>query len=96
MRDFGRIKLRSWVLDSDDSNIPGLAEGEETGGNHHIGSTRMGATERDGVVNKDCRVFGVDNLYIAGSSVFCTAGHANPTLSIVQMTLRLSEHLAAL
>jgi choline dehydrogenase-like flavoprotein len=40
------------------------------------------------------RVFGTPNLYVASSSVFPTAGHANPTLTIVQLTLRLAEHLA--
>lgn len=96
LRDIGRIKLFDWVLDDGDTSIPGLAEGEETASNHHMGTTRMGATERDGVVNQDCQVFGTNNLYIAGSSVFRTSGHANPTLSIVQMTLRLADHLAAL
>jgi choline dehydrogenase-like flavoprotein len=45
------------------------------------------------VVDPDSRVFGTDNLYIAGSSVFPTMGYANPTLTIVQMTLRLADHL---
>ncbi len=93
-QDLARIKLRDWVLDAD-APIPGLDEGEEVAGNHHIGTTRMGTSKVDGVVDLDCRMFGIDNLYIAGSSVFRTAGHANPTLTIVQMTLRLADHLAA-
>jgi len=96
LRDIGRIKLFDWVLDEDDASIPGLDEGEETASNHHIGTTRMGANQHDGVVDKNCRVFGSNNLYIAGSSVFRTSGHANPTLAIVQMTLRLADHLATL
>jgi choline dehydrogenase-like flavoprotein len=58
-----------------------------------MGTTRMGATPRTGVVDPDCRVFGVRNLYIAGSAVFPSAGHANPTLTIVALALRLAEHL---
>jgi choline dehydrogenase-like flavoprotein len=45
------------------------------------------------VVNSDCRIHNVDNLYVAGSSVFPTSSHANPTLMIVAMSLRLAEHL---
>lgn len=62
-------------------------------GGHHIGTARMSATERKGVVDGDCRVFGVRNLYLCSSAVFPTASHANPVLTIVAMGLRLSEHL---
>ena len=65
------------------------------GASHHMGTTRMAAAESAGVVDRDCRVFGLDNLYIAGSSVFPTVGVANPTFTIVALTLRLAEHLAA-
>ena len=46
-----------------------------------------------GVVDEDCRVHGVANLYVAGSSVFPTAGAANPTLTITALALRLADHL---
>ena len=46
-----------------------------------------------GVVDKNCKVHGNENLYIAGSSIFTTGGHNNPTLPIVQFALRLSEFL---
>ena len=62
-------------------------------GGHHIGSTRMGTSVRDSVVDTDCRLHGVDNLLVLSSSVFPTNGHANPTLSIVAMALRMAEHL---
>lgn len=61
---------------------------------HHIGTTRMAVDPREGVVDPDCRVHGVGNLFIAGSSVFPTSGHANPTLMILALTLRLADHLA--
>jgi choline dehydrogenase-like flavoprotein len=49
---------------------------------------------RHGVVDRDYRVHGVDNLYIGGSSVFATGGHANPTYTITQLALRPGDHLA--
>ncbi len=48
--------------------------------NHHIGTTRMSATKKHSVANKDCEIFGISNLYIACSSVFSTYSKANPTL----------------
>jgi choline dehydrogenase-like flavoprotein len=53
----------------------------------------MSESPRTGVVDRDCRVFGVRNLYVAGSAVFPSVGHANPTLTIVALSLRLAEHL---
>lgn len=64
-----------------------------TDASHHLGTTRMSDDPKTGVVDSDCRVYGVDNLYVAGSSVFPTAGHANPTLTIAAMALRLADHL---
>ncbi|MCO5317482.1 MAG: GMC family oxidoreductase [Microthrixaceae bacterium] len=62
---------------------------------HHMGTTRMGRDSADSVVNPDCRVHEVENLWIAGSSVFPSAGYANPTLTIVALALRLGEHISA-
>lgn len=90
----GRIKLDDWVL-SDSADFPGFGGGQEVAGHHHVGTTRIGATAADGVVDGDCRVFGIRNLYVAGSSVFRTAGHVNPTMTIVQLALRLGEKLLA-
>jgi choline dehydrogenase-like flavoprotein len=61
---------------------------------HHAGTTRMAASPDEGVVDSDGRVFGVENLYLAGASVFPSAGYANPTLTIVALALRLANHLA--
>lgn len=60
---------------------------------HHLGGTRMSATPATGVVDRNLRVHGVDNLFICGGSVFPTGGHANPTLTIVALALRLAARL---
>lgn len=64
-----------------------------TDASHHMGTTRMSSDPKRGVVDPDCRVHGVANLYIAGSSVFPNTGNANPTWTIVALALRLAEHL---
>lgn len=60
---------------------------------HHCGTTRMAGSASEGVVDSDCAVFGVEGLYVCGSSVFPTSGYANPTLTIVALSMRLAEHL---
>ena len=62
-------------------------------GKHPSGTTRMHDNSKLGVVDKNCRVHGLDNLYVAGSSVFPTTGYANPTLTIVALAVRLARHL---
>lgn len=66
------------------------------GGWHHMGTTRMAHDPRSGVVDPQCRVYGLENLFVAGSSVFPTSGFSNPTLTIVALALRLSTHLKRL
>jgi choline dehydrogenase-like flavoprotein len=63
---------------------------------HHIGTTRMASLSTEGVVDEQCRVHGMTNLFVAGSSVFPTSGHANPTLMIVALALRLGAHIKSL
>ncbi len=60
---------------------------------HQLGTTRMHHDPAHGVVDENCRVHGMTNLYIAGGSVFTTGGYANPSLSIVALSLRLADHL---
>lgn len=60
---------------------------------HHMGTTRMSAEPRDGVVDGNCRIHGMDNLFVAGSSVFPTVGNDMPTLSVVALAHRLADHL---
>ncbi|MSO78150.1 MAG: GMC family oxidoreductase [Acidimicrobiia bacterium] len=62
-------------------------------GNHHMGTTRMHTDPTLGVVDTDCQVHGVANLYIAGSSVFPAVGFSNPTLTIVALALRMAERI---
>jgi len=84
----GRLNIRDWVLD-DDAPFPDSL----WGGCHQIGTTRMSSSSDTGVVDKNCRVHGVDNLYIAGSSVFPTGGHTPPTFTIIALALRLASHI---
>ena len=63
---------------------------------HHMGTTRMHRDPRKGVVDADCRVHGVENLFIAGSSVFPTGGSDTPTITIVALALRLAGHIKGL
>ncbi|WP_434427087.1 GMC family oxidoreductase [Nannocystis pusilla] len=62
-------------------------------GCHHLGTTRMSTDPRFGVVDRDAKVHGIENLFIAGSSVFPTGGYANPTLAVIALALRTVEHL---
>lgn len=62
---------------------------------HHMGTTRMHESPRQGVVDPDCRVHGIGNLYIGGSSVFPTVGANFPTITIAALALRLADHLVA-
>ena len=61
---------------------------------HHMGTTRMHDSPRQGVVDRDCRVHGVGNLHVAGSSVFPTSSSNHPTMTLVALALRLSDRLA--
>jgi choline dehydrogenase-like flavoprotein len=62
--------------------------------NHHMGGTRMSDTPQHGVVDTDLKVWGCDNLYVCSCSVFPTASHSNPTLTMLALALRLTEKLA--
>lgn len=83
-------KYETGFIEQDLTEVKGLPY---TDASHHLGTTRMSADPRSGVVDANCRVHGVANLYVAGSSVFPSAGHANPTLTIAAMSLRLADYL---
>jgi choline dehydrogenase-like flavoprotein len=87
--ELGRIRLMDWLQDENNSEWPATLGG----GWHHMGTTRMADNPKEGVVDANCKVFGIANLYMAGSSCYTTSGAANPTLTLVALTLRLSEYL---
>lgn len=92
-QNIGRLRLRRWIQEENPS-LPNIQGGEgQVAGRHHMGTTRMCASPRTGVVNADCRLHEVDNLYVGGSSVFSTGGFTKPTLTIVQLALRLGDHV---
>jgi choline dehydrogenase-like flavoprotein len=62
-------------------------------GSHHVGLTRMADSPSAGVVDSNCKVHGIDNLFVASSATFPTASFANPTLTIVALAIRLADHL---
>ncbi len=84
----GRVKLNDFLVDKDE-NLPSFT----SGGWHHLGTTRMNDNPKEGVVDANCKIHGIQNLYVAGSSCFTTGGAVNPTLTVVAISLRLSSHL---
>ena len=85
----GRVRLDEFLWPDKSNSIPDTMGG----GWHHMGTTRMSYDPRKGVVNKDCRIHSINNLFVAGSACFTTAGAPNPTLTLVALSLRLSDHI---
>jgi choline dehydrogenase-like flavoprotein len=88
-KNLGRAKLADWIATGAD-----YPADQELAGHHHMGGTRMHDDPAKGVVDRDCRVHGISNLYVGGSSVFTTSGQCNPTTTIVALACRLGDHLA--
>jgi choline dehydrogenase-like flavoprotein len=86
--ELGRVRLVNWV-----ANDGPIAPQQRMGGWHHMGGTRMSDTPDRGIVDRNLRVHGTPNLYAGGSSVFPSGGYANSTLTIVQLSLRLSDEI---
>lgn len=87
--DLGRIRI--------EGEHEGRTFGDQLSlGDHHMGTTRAHLDPQHGVVDADLKIHGVANLYVAGSSVFPTGGHVPPTLTIVALAIRLSEHIRQL
>jgi choline dehydrogenase-like flavoprotein len=82
----GRLRIE---IDDDPKSWPA----DLAGGWHHMGTTRMSDDPARGVVDRNCLVHGMDNLYVAGSSVFTTAGSGTPTMTLVALAMRLTDHL---
>lgn len=85
--NLARMRIDPWLL-ADGGEWP-----EVTDRYHHMGTTRMADDPRRGVVDRDSRVHGIENLYLAGNSVFATSGYAPPTLTNVALSARLADHL---
>jgi choline dehydrogenase-like flavoprotein len=92
--ELGRAGLGRMRLDIDTESDDWLSSFR--GSNHHMGTTRMHNDPSKGVVDANCRAHGIDNLYIAGSSVFPTSGQANPTFTIVALALRMADRIKGL
>jgi len=86
--DLGRIAIRQSIND--------LKNYDSLGVYHHIGGTRIGTNIKDSVVDYNLKVHNNKNLYVTGSSVFPTSGYTNPTFTIVQLSLRLGDHISKL
>jgi choline dehydrogenase-like flavoprotein len=86
---YGRVKFGLRALDEHASGARSL-----WGGHHFMCTTRMSGGPEEGVVDADQRVWGADNLYVAGASVFGAPGAVNPTLALTALALRLGDHLA--
>jgi choline dehydrogenase-like flavoprotein len=84
----GRVSLEPWITDTSDA-----WRGKVGDHYHQIGTARMHQSPREGVVDPDCRVHSVPNLYVASSAVFPTGGHSNPTFTIIALAIRLAGHL---
>ena len=85
----GSVDLDRFALPDD----PGELAGRVVDRGHHMGTARMADDPREGVVDRDCRVHGLENLWIASSAVFPTGGFSNPTFTIIALCLRLADRL---
>lgn len=92
---FGEALRRSGAgsFDHDPAALSAMITCHGDQGNHHSGAARMGVDRRSSVVDGDCRVHGVDNLYVAGAAVFPTSGLGDPMLTVTALSIRLAERL---
>ena len=84
--DMGRVNISKFFLNNDEYKTDG-------GGQHHLGGTIMGNNFKSSVVDKNLKLHSTENLYVLGSSVYPSGGHANPTFTIVQLSCRLADEL---
>ena len=84
----GTIELAPWLTSSSDEARLFLTDVY-----HQAGGLRMSEKEEEGVVDSSCRVFGIDNLYIASSAVFPTSSFSNPTMTTMALAVRICEEV---
>lgn len=89
---YGRVKLADYLNDENDTSMPSYT----SGGWHHMGTCRMHESPKLGVVDADCKVHGINNLFVSGAATFTTGGAVNPTLTVVAIALRVSDHVKKL
>ena len=87
--ELGRVRLNEFLRDENDNSWPA----DLNAGWHHMGTTRMSDDPKRGVVTANCQVHGISNLYVAGSGCYVTSGAPNPTLTLVALSLRLSDYV---
>ncbi|WP_394181626.1 GMC oxidoreductase [Yoonia maritima] len=87
--------LAEMVYDNGKDDLRDIVRQKARDGYHQIGTARMGRDPQDSVVDGDCRMHGLNGVYLAGSSVFRSSGAALPTQTIVALALRLADHLCA-
>lgn len=87
--ELGRVRLNEFLRDENDNSWPA----DLNAGWHHMGTTRMSDDPKRGVVTSNCQVHGISNLYVAGSGCYVTSGAPNPTLTLVALSLRLSDYV---
>lgn len=85
----GRVELKDDLSDLNNNTMPSST----SGGWHHQGTTRMSTDPKSGVVDADCKVHGIQNLFIAGASCFPTGAGVNPTYTLVALSIRLADHI---
>jgi choline dehydrogenase-like flavoprotein len=85
----GRVVISSALRQPGDAWESGIRDNQ-----HHVGTARMAASERHGVVDPNGKVFGLANLYVSGGAAMPTGSHANPTLTMTALGFRLAAHLA--
>lgn len=85
----GRVQISESLKQSDDRWKSGVLDNQ-----HHVGTARMSDSEHRGVVDPNCRLFGLPNLYVCGGAVMPTGSHANPTLTMTALAFRLASRLA--
>lgn len=90
----GQVEPEGWLDEAGPEwQTDPLISSHPIGGYHHMGTTRMADDPKRGVVDANCKIHGIGNLYVAGSSVFPTSGWANPSLTILALSLKLADHL---
>lgn len=85
---FGKVLLEPWVLNGEKETSAYIVDTF-----HQCGGLRMANTPSRGVVDSDCKVFGIDNLYVSSAAVFPTSSFSNPTMTSIALAIRLSDKI---